>query len=456
MCLRVEVTGFLLTRGPAWPTTGFTSSLVARSCITIRRAMRRPRKAAFRALFFGVISFAPNLFATDVLTWHNDLARTGQNLNETILTPANVTFNQFGKLFVIPVDGQVYAQPLYVANLSLPAKGVHNVLYIATEHDSVYACDADDGTLFWRVALLKSGETSSDPLNCNSLTPELGVTATPVIDRNAGSNGTIYLAAISKDNSGNHFYRLHALDLATGSEQSGSPVDVTATYPGSGDGSTGGNVVFDPKQYFQRSGLVLDNGVIYTFWASHCDARPYTSWVIGYDQTSLAQVRVINLTPNGGEGGIWASGAAPAVDASGNIFVLTGNGTFDTTLDAKGFPNQGDFGNCFVKLSTANNILQVADYWTMHDTVAQSNADEDLGSGGVVLLPDMIDVNGINSHFAVGAGKDRHIYIVDRDNMGKFNPSSNSNIYQDVPSGNPSLSGEYGTPVYFNNTLYIG
>src|SRR6202011_5878277 len=155
----------------------------------------------------------------------------------------------------------------------------------------------------------------------NSLTPEVGVTATPVIDRNAGSNGTIYLAAMSKDKSGNYFQRLHALDLATGSEQSGSPVDVTATYPGSGDGHTGGNVVFDPKQYYgDRVGLVLDNGIIYTGWASHCDARPYTRWAIGYDQTSLAQVRVINLTPNGIEGGIWASGAAPAVDASGNIF----------------------------------------------------------------------------------------------------------------------------------------
>src|SRR4029077_18782585 len=176
--------------------------------------------------FFGGFFWAPAVFATDVLTWHNDLARTGQNLTEVILKPANVNVNQFGKLFVIPVDGQVYAQPLYVSNLAIPGKGVHNVLYIATEHDSVYACDADDGTVLWQVSLLKPGETPLTNPNCTSLTPEIGITATPVIDRSAGPNGTIYLAGVSKDGSGHNFQRLHALDLTTGSQQSGSPVDV--------------------------------------------------------------------------------------------------------------------------------------------------------------------------------------------------------------------------------------
>ena len=166
----------------------------------------------------------PAIFAVDVLTWHNDNARTGQNLSETILTPANVNFNQFGKLFVVPTDGQVYAQPLYVFNLTIPGKGVHNVVYIATEHDTVYACDADNGVVLWQVSLLKAGETPSDNRGCSQITPEIGITATPVIDRNAGLNGTIYVAPMSKDSSGNYFQRLHALDLVTGAEQSGSPV----------------------------------------------------------------------------------------------------------------------------------------------------------------------------------------------------------------------------------------
>src|ERR1700736_2415718 len=235
--------------------------------------MRRARKVAFRALFFGVISFAPKLFATDVLTWHNDLARTGQNLNETILTPANVNFNQFGTVFLIPADGQVFAQPLYVSHLSIPGTGVHNVLYIATEHDSVYACDADNGSVLWQISLLKTGETTvpntsvgiyASGAQCRQIAPEIGITATPVIDRNAGPNGTIYLVAMSTDGSGNYFQRLHALDLTTGAERTGSPVNVAATYPGSGDNSSGGNVVFDPKQYKERSGLGLANGIIYT------------------------------------------------------------------------------------------------------------------------------------------------------------------------------------------------
>ena len=355
-------------------------------------------------LFSAVLAAAPAVFAADVLTWHNDLARTGQNLNETVLTPANVNFSQFGKLFIIPTDGQVYAQPLYVSNLTIPGNGVHNVVYIATEHDTVYACDADNGAVLWQVSLLKAGETPSDSRSCSQITPEIGITATPVIDRGAGLNGTIYVAPMSKDGSGNYFQRLHALDLATGAEQSGSPIDVAATYPGSGDNSSGGIVYFDPAQYKERAGLVLNSGIIYTTWASHCDIRPYTSWVIAYNQNTLARTAVLNLTPNGTHGAIWASGAAPGVDGSGNLFALTGDGTFETTLDANGFPNRGDFGNCFVKLSTANNSLQVADYWTMYNTVAESNADADLGSGGALLLPDMTDANGATRHLVVGAG----------------------------------------------------
>src|ERR1700720_4577765 len=357
------------------------------------------------ASLLSVITLVPAIFAVDVVTWHNDSARTGQNLSETILTLSTVNVNKFGKLFVISTDGQVYAQPLYVSNLTIPGKGVHDVIYIATEHDSVYACDAGNGAVLWQVSLLKAGETPSDNRGCSQIIPEIGITATPLIDRNAGLNGTLYVAAMSKNSSGNYFQRLYALDLVTGAEQSGSPVDVAASYPGSGANSSGGNVFFDPKQYKERPGLVLNNGIVYTTWSSHCDIDPYTGWIIGYDQTSLSRVRVIDLVPNGNEGSIWAAGAAPAVDASGNMYALTGNGTFETALDANGFPNHSDFGNCFVKISTANSTLQVTDYWTMFNTVAESNVDQDLGSGGVVVLPDMTDSRGITRHLAVGGGK---------------------------------------------------
>jgi hypothetical protein len=203
------------------------------------------------------------------------------------------------------------------------------------------------------------------------------------------------------------------------------PVNIAATYPGTGDNSDGVNVIFDPSQYKERAGLVLNGGTIHLTWASRCaDGRPYTGWVIGYDETTLAQVAVLNLTPNGNEGSIWAGGAAPAVDANGCIYAMMANGTFDTTLDANGFPNKGDYGNGFVKLSTVNNALQVADYWMMFNTVSESHSDTDLGSGGPILLPDMIDSNGGVRHLAVGACKNSRIYITDRDNMGKFNPVS--------------------------------
>ena len=393
--------------------------------------------------------------ATDVLTWHNDLARTGLNRREWSLRPNNVNPTDFGKLFVANVDGQIYSQPLIVTGLKLDGWGVFNVLYVATEHDSVYAIDADTGFLLWHVSLLPPGETPADtnPLH-DPITPELGVTATPVIDRSSGPHGTIYVVTMSKDTQGLYHQRLHAIDLTTGTEEFGGPVEITATYPGTGDNSSNGNVVFDPKQYFERAGLVLSRGIVYTTWTSHGDLRPYTGWVIGYDEHTLAQVRVLNLTPNGSRGSIWQSSGAPAVDSSGNLYAMLANGTFETTLDANGFPNRGDFGNCFVKLSPANNSLHVADYWTMFNNVQESNADLDLGSGGPLLLPDMTDSNGKVRHLAVGAGKDAHIYIADRDNMGKFNPTGNITLYQDLPGALGFHN--FCTPAFFNGWLYFG
>ncbi len=395
----------------------------------------------------------PGATGTNVTTYHDDTARSGQNLTETILTPSNVNSTSFGKLFVISVDGRVDAQPLYLTQVSIPNQGTHNVLYVATEHGSVYGFDADSGKLLWQVSMLAAGETTSDDHGCGQITPEIGVTSTPVIDPNAGPHGTIYVVAMSKDGSGNYHQRLHALDVTTGAEEFGGPQNIQASFPGTGDNSSGGNVVFAPGQYAERAGLLLLNGMVYTGWTSHCDARPYTGWVMGFDESTLTQVSVLNLTPNGNEGSVWMSGAGLAADTSGNIFLLDANGTFDSTLDANGFPSQGDFGNAFLKISTANQKLAVADYFEMFNQGAENGSDEDLGSGGALLLPDLTDGSGQTRHLAVGAGKDSNIYVVDRDAMGKFSPSKN-NIYQQIQG---ALSGSvFSMPAYFNNTVYYG
>ncbi len=390
----------------------------------------------------------------DVLTFHNDNARTGQNLHESILTLANVNMNTFGKLFTISVDGKVDAQPLYASNVSIPGGATHNLLIVATEHGSVYAFDADNGSPIWKVSTLQPGETPSDDHGCGQVTPEIGVTATPVIDRSAGSNGTIYVIAMSKSGSSQYFQRIHALNLATGTEMLGGPKVIQATFPGTGDNSSGGMVVFDPGQYKERPGLMLVNGMVYTLWSSHCDFRPYTGWIMGYDQNNLSQVSVLNVTPNGNDGAFWNSGTAPAADANGNIFALEGNGTFDTSMNAGGFPSQGNFGNSFLKISTNNRSLAVADFFAPFNVVSENNIDQDLGSGGALVLPDQMDSSGKTVHLAAGAGKDANIYLVNRDNLGKFNSTDNSNAYQAI-SG--ALGGAvFSMPAYFNGAIYYG
>ncbi|HLQ09923.1 MAG TPA: PQQ-binding-like beta-propeller repeat protein [Steroidobacteraceae bacterium] len=396
---------------------------------------------------------------SDVVTYKNDLARTGQNLTETALTLANVNATSFGKLRFLSTDGKVDAQPLYLAALTLQG-AAHNVVFVATENDSVYAFDADSGAVLWHVSLLGVGETPSGQHACGQIVPVIGITSTPVIDRAAGSHGTIYVVAMS--NSGADHQRLHALDLTTGAELLGGPRDITATYLAPG----GGTRTFDPGQYAERAALLRSGGVIYTSWTSHCDISPYTGWVIAYAQTNLAQTAVLNVAPNGtGTGAatagpaIWMSGGGPGADAAGNIYLLTANGAFETTLDANGFPNQGDYGNSFLKLSTAGGGLSVADYFTMSNEVSESQADLDLGSGGEMLLPDLTDSTNTVRHLVVGAGKDGNIYLVDRDAMGKFNAgSNNSQIWQQLTQvlGNGSSGGVWSTPAYFNGTVYYG
>jgi hypothetical protein len=386
---------------------------------------------------------------TDVTTYHNDVGRTGQNVTETTLTPTNVNSQSFGLLRNLSVNGKVDAEPLYLHQLSMSG-GAQNVVFVATEHDSVYAFDSDTGAQLWQVSLLGSGETTSDSRNCSQIVPEIGVTSTPVIDRSAGPHGIIYVVAMSK-NGNAYFQRLHALDVTTGAELLGGPIAIQAMYSGTGANSSGGQVIFDPKQYAERAGLLLVNGVIYTSWTSHCDNEPYTGWIIAYSESNLSQTNVLNLTPNGSEGSIWQSGGGLAADAQGNIYALVANGTFDTTLDANGFPSSGDYGNAFIKISTAGGVLTAADYFDMSNTVTESGDDVDLGSGGAMVLPDASFGTGGTLHLGVGAGKDGNIYVVDRTNMGKFNPSSN-NVYQELASAVPN--GVWGVPAYFNKMVY--
>jgi len=408
--------------------------------------------------------------ATDVLTYHNDNARTGWNPNEFTLTPSNVNASSFGLKFNLRVDGKVDAQPLYVSNNPVYSAGKfagnHDLVIVATEHDSVYAFDADTGALYWHASVLASGETPSDDRGCGQVTPEIGITATPVIDRSNGINGTggtIYVVAMSKASGPIYHQRLFALNLATGQEVGVVPIQ--ASYPGSGPHNDGrGHVTFDPGAYKERPGLLLLNGIVYTAWSSHCDIAPYTSWMIGYSETTLAQVVVLNFDPNGprnntflsdGSGNaFWNSGAGPAADASGNIYALSANGPFDTTLNSNGFPSGGDYGDTFLKVSTQGS-LQVSDYFTPFDQAAAAANDTDLGSGGAVVLPDMLDSAGRIRHLAIGAGKDSNIYLVDRDNMGKFSgTNSNSNIYQELAGALPG--GEFATAAYFNGAVYYG
>jgi len=387
---------------------------------------------------------------TDVLTYKYDALRSGANPAETILTPANVNPTTFGLLHNLAVDGKVDAQPLYLSQLSVAGVS-HDVVYVATEHDSVYAFDAGTGATLWKVSLIPSGETASDTRGCDQVTPEIGITSTPVIDRSAGAHGVIYLVAMTRDASSAYHQRLHALDVTTGAELAGSPTQIAASY---------GSTTFAPGNYKERPALLLNRGTIYTSWASHCDIGDYGGWIIAFNESTLGISAILNVAEGASGSGyanegpaIWMSGGGPAADSSGDVYLLTANGKFDTTLSANGFPSGGDYGNSFLRLSNTGGTLAVADYFAMYNEVSESGGDGDLGSGGIMLLPDLTDSTNTVRQLAVGAGKDGDIYVVDRNNMGKFSSVGN-NIWQQV-SG--SLNGAvFSTPAWFNGTLYYG
>jgi len=392
-------------------------------------------------------------YPTDVLTYHYNVFRQGVTMQETTLTPSNVNSSTFGKLNFFTVDGKVDAQPLFI-NKQFINGSLSDTLYVVTENDSVYAFSVTSGRQFWRVSALGSGESPSDDHGCGQISPQIGITDTPVIDKGRGPHGAMYFVAMSKDSSGHYHQRLHAIDLTSGAELFGGPVEIAATYPGTGDGSQNGQVIFNPAQFAERAALLEYGTNLYIAFTSHCDDRPYTGWVMAYDARTLTQLSVIDVTPNGNEGAIWMTGCGLAADSTGNIYFLDGNGTFDTTLNGSGFPINGDYGNAFIKLSDSGGTLTVADYFNMHNTVQESNADEDLGSGGLIVLPDLTDNNGQVHHLAVGAGKDTNIYVVNRDNMGKFNPNNDNAIYQEIDGALPG--GVWSKPSYFNNTVYYG
>jgi hypothetical protein len=407
--------------------------------------------------------------SVDVLTYHNDIGRTGDNLNETQLTPANVNTSTFGQLFSYPVDGQVYAQPLVKTNLSIPNMGVHDVVYVATENDSVYAFDAvsnsgSNASPLWQDSFTNPSAGITAVPNSVTFTgdiqPEIGITATPVIDP---STNTLFVVTKTQEvrSDGTHFVqKLHALALATGVEKFGGPVvlgdtmtggpdggytDVTSiAVPGTGTGSSGSMVRFNALRENERAGLVLSGGVVYLSFTSHGDVEPYHGWLVGFSATTLQMVSVFNTTPNGSAGAIWMGGGAPAVDATGNLFFATGNGTFDASTSGP------DFGMSVVKLNPtpgSTGQLSPLNYFAPHDEASLSSTDMDQGSGGVLLLPDQ---PGPLPHLLVQTGKNGRIYLIDRDtgSMGEFN-SSSDNVVQVLPDG--TISGSYDTPAYFNN-----
>src|SRR5580693_5541082 len=382
----------------------------------------------------------------NVTTYHNDNARTGQNTQEAILTPANVNSSQFGKLFSVSVDGWVYAQPLYLSNLTI-AGGTHNVLYVATEHDSLYAIDADSGTIYWQISLIPSGGStvnSVTDLHCTDLYPEVGITGTPVIDP---TTGTIYLVAKSKVN-GSLVQYLHAIDVATSAEKFSGPVLIEATVPGTASDGNGTTVSFNPHFENQRAGLLLENGHVVIGWSSHCDISPWHGWIMSYSASTLAQEAAFNTSADGSANGVWMSGGGLAADANGNIFFATGNGTWNGTTD---------YGDSIVKLGPpSGGSFPVLDYFTPYNQSSLAGGDTDVASGGLVLLPNLSS----GQQLLTQMGKEGKMYVIDRNNMGKYcvndNPPCNGNdpnIVQEIPG---ATAGVWGTPAYWNGSVYWG
>ena len=423
---------------------------------------------------------------TNVTTHHNDISRTGANTSETVLTPQNVNTTTFGKLFSHSVDGQVYAQPLYVAGVTLgagtaQAGTTHNVLFVATEHDSVYAFNADtnsgaNANPLWQISLLDAahgataGATTmpSSDVGQAALVPEMGITATPVIDT---TTHTIYVLGVTRESVGTgcstssscYVHRFHALDITTGAEKFGGPAVLSASVPGTGTGSSGGMLAFDPKWHLSRPGLLLLNGIVYMSFASQNDNGPWHGWIFAYNAATMQQTGVWCASPNGNDGGIWLSGGGLAADVVdpvnhpyGRMFTATGNGTFDAVPP---YTNAQDFGDSLIKLDLTNGVptmnssgTVVGDDFTPYNQATLESADTDLASGAVLILPNQ--TSGGHTHLLFHVSKEAKLRLVDRDNMGGYNNggSSNPQIVQEVPG---LMSGVWSAPAYWNGKIYV-
>jgi hypothetical protein len=353
-----------------------------------------------------------------VFTYRYDDTGAGQNRLETSLTPKNVNARSFGKLFASSVDGYVYAQPLYVPNVSIQDQNVHNVLYAATEHDTIFAFDADSGAELFRKSLGRP--VPANVLPCKDMGPEIGITGTPVIDP---QTKTLYVAAKSYENGASSFH-LHALDINSGKEKPGSPALISAAVAGHGGGSQGGKVTFDASTQLQRPGLRIVRGQVVVAFGSLCDRGSFHGWLFRFDKSTLAQTAVFMTTPDGYHGGIWQAGAAPAVDSDENIYVISGDGDFDPN------PPRANFGDAIMKLPSNAGSLAPSDYFAPCDQNEMDVENSDLGSSGPILLPDQL---GPHSHLLFGAAKDGTIYLLDRDDMGHFQPTSNNQVVQNLP-----------------------
>ena len=429
----------------------------------------------FSAMVFVALAAASASAQVNVLTYHNDIARSGQNTNETILTPANVNSTTFGKLFSFTIDGYAYTQPLYYANLTMgagtPQAGtVHNVFFVATENDSVFAFDADsnggaNGSPLWQVSLIDSahGATSGETtvptasdlgttdnyLSTADIVPQVGITGTPVIDP---STNTMYLVAKSTISGTTYFQRLHALDITTGQEKFGGPIPIAAQVAGNGNGSSGGVLNFDLKWENNRPGLLLLNGILYIGFGSHGDNGPWHGWILSYNAANLHQISALCLSPNGEGSGVWQGGAALAADVPdpvnhpyGRMFISTGNGTYDATTP---FGNGMDYGDDDIRIDLTNGVLTIQDSFTPSNQANLSSADQDLGSGGAVLLPPQ---TGAHPNELAQVGKSGTIYLVDRDNMGGYSTTSD-NIVQEFAT---DIGGIWGMPAYWNGNVYF-
>ena len=375
----------------------------------------------------------PHAAPLSMLTQHNDNQRTGANLHETVLNAANVNVKTFGKLWTRDVDGYLYAQPLYAPDIHIPGKGTHNVVFLATSHNSVYAFDADDpkaAAPLWKTNLGPSVPAAEVyTTRWTDMRVEIGITSTPVIDL---TDQAIYVEAKTKEG-GTYVHRLHALDITTGKERAGSPVIIKASVAGTGEGSVNGRIAFDPVKHLQRASLLLTNGVVYLGFGSHADSPPFHGWILGYSAKTLGRVCVFNVTPNGTEGSIWQAGMGMASDAAGNIYAMSGNGTFDADTGGT------DYGNSMLKLRPTLGTLAVVDYFTPYNQAMLNVHDTDLGASGPLLVP--------GTTLILGGGKNGWLYVTHRDALGHIHAGADSQIAQTFQMTPGNI---HGAPVYWN------